>query len=67
MHVCRSIFLIWGSTSISLHDLHFKKLLIYLILVLYAAPQFSLCLKQEVLASCLFKLGPRLLMSPALF
>ena len=34
----RSIFIFWGSTGISLHDLQFKKLLIYLILALYAAP-----------------------------
>ena len=39
-----------------------KKLLIYLLLVLYAAPQFSLFLKQTVLAPV--SLRPRLLMSP---
>ena len=50
MHISRSIVLFWGSTGIFLHDLQFKKLLIYLILPLYAAPQFSLCLKQAVLA-----------------
>ena len=51
---CYAHFLIyilfWGSTGISLHDLQFNKLLIYLIRTLYAAPQFSHCLKQVVLA-----------------
>ena len=55
MHINRSIFIFWGSTSIALHDLQFKKLIIYLILTLYAAPQFSLCLKQAVSAPVSFK------------
>ena len=42
-------FLFWDSTIVALHDSQFKKLLIYLILALYAAPQFSLWLKQPVL------------------
>ena len=50
MEISKSIFIFWGSTGISLHDLQFKTLLIYLILPLYAAPQFILCLKQAVLA-----------------
>ena len=36
--------------SISLHDLQLKKLLIYLMLTVYSAPQFNLCIKQAVLA-----------------
>ena len=38
MDFSRSIFIFWGSTRISLHDLKFRKLLIYLILARYAAP-----------------------------
>ena len=40
-------FYFWTTT---VHDSQFKKLLIYLLPVLNAAPQFSLCLKQAVLA-----------------
>ena len=50
MHISWSLFLFWGFSGISLHDLQFKKLLIHLILVFYAAPQSSFCLKQAVLA-----------------
>jgi len=39
-----SIFLFLDSTRIALYDSQFKKLFLYLILALYAAPQFSLCL-----------------------
>jgi len=52
MHISRSMFIFWGSTGISFHDLQFKKLLIYLIPALYAAPQFNLCLKQAVFRLC---------------
>lgn len=45
MHISRSIFY-WNIFA----DLQIKKC-IYLILAVYAAPQFSLCLKQAVLAS----------------
>ena len=44
MHIC------WNISGISLYDFNFKKLLILLILVLYAPPQFSLSLKQAILA-----------------
>ena len=49
MLISSSTFLFWDSTREALHDSHFKKFLIYLILAVYAAPQFSLCLKQAVL------------------
>lgn len=34
-----SIFLFFNSTGVALHDSEFKKLLLYLKLALYAAPQ----------------------------
>ena len=50
MLISSSVFLFLDSTRVALHDSQFKKILIYLILALYAAPQFSLCLKQAILA-----------------
>ena len=55
MRISRSIFIFWGSARTSLHDLQLKKRFIYFILALYAAPQFSLCLKQASFSSCFFK------------
>ena len=62
MHISRSVFIFWGSTGISLLDLQLKKNLIYLKLALYAAPQFSLCLKQAILAPVFLR--PPLLRCP---
>ena len=45
-----SIFAFWGSTNITLHDLQFENILMYLIFVLYAAPLVTLCLKLAILA-----------------
>ena len=59
MLISNSIFLFWDSTRVAWHDSKFKKLLIYLILALYAAPQFSLCLKQAVLAPVSLRLPSR--------
>ena len=52
------------AARVVLHDSQLKKLklLIYLILALYAAPQYTLCLFTVHLSSCLFK--ATLLMSP---
>lgn len=60
MVVCLSFFLKWtfyadfrllifySWTLLDLHESQFKKLLIYLVLCLVAAPLFLLCLKQAV-------------------
>lgn len=44
------ISLFWGSTGFFVYDLHLTNIPIYLIIMLYAAPQFSFCVKQVILA-----------------
>lgn len=63
MHITKSIFSIWSSTG----DRKFRKLLIHLILTLYAALQFSVCLKAIIAPISLSPPPTPLLDEPTLF
>ena len=55
MHIYTSIFLIWGSTGISLHDLQFKKTLYLTHIDPLCSPSVQPLSETGPFSSCLFK------------